>query len=140
MQNDYFSLFLLVMKGLCNLLLTVVFLVADSLSLYAERDPLPVKYQMSNPNVSCLARSGDGNLWIGTRLGLYRYNGTAYRECEALSGKTVYSLYAEGDNLLWVGSSAGILLLDLSGGQRCKILPCRCRPAATRGMRTRGNS
>lgn len=112
MQNDYFSLFLLVMKGLCNLLLTVVFLVADSLSLYAERDPLPVKYQMSNPNVSCLARSGDGNLWIGTRLGLYRYNGTAYRECEALSGKTVYSLYAEGDNLLWVGSSAGILLLE----------------------------
>ena len=100
------------MKGFCYHFLTAVVLLAGSLSLHAERDPLPVKYQMSNPNVSCLARSGDGDLWIGTRLGLYRYNGTSYRECEALSGETVYSLFAEDDNRLWVGSSAGIILLQ----------------------------
>ena len=100
------------MKGYFKLFLTVIVLLACRFSLHAEKDPLPVKYQMSNPNVSCLACSDDGNLWIGTRLGLYRYNGTAYRECEALSGKTVYSLFPDKDNRIWVASSAGILLLQ----------------------------
>ena len=111
MRNDKLSLFLCVMKGFFKLFLTAAVLLTGSPSLHAEKDPLPVKYQMSNPNVSCLARSDDGNLWIGTRLGLYRYNGTAYRECEALSGKTVYSLFSDKDNQLWVGSPAGVLLL-----------------------------
>ena len=99
------------MRSFCKLFMTAAVLLAGGHSLHAEKDPLPVKYQMNNPNVSCLARTDDGNLWIGTRLGLYRYNGTAYRECEALSGKTVYALFSDKDNQLWVGSSSGVLLL-----------------------------
>ena len=112
MLNDKKTLFLLLMKRLLHLLLAASVLLPDSIPLHAERNPLPVKYQLSNPNVSCLARSSDGNLWIGTRLGLFRYNGTSYRECEALAGETVYSLFADADNRLWVGTSAGILLLQ----------------------------
>ena len=100
------------MKGFCRLLLPVAVLLWGGPFLYADKNPLPVKYQMSNPNVSCLAHSDDGDLWIGTRLGLFRYNGTAYRECEALSGETIYSLFADKGNRLWVGSSAGIMLLQ----------------------------
>lgn len=99
------------MRSFCKLFMTAAVLLAGGHSLHAEKDPLPVKYQMNNPNVSCLARTDDGNLWIGTRLGLYRYNGTAYRECEALSGKTVYALFSDKNNQLWVGSSSGVLLL-----------------------------
>ena len=94
------------MKGFCRLLLPVAVLLWGGPFLYADKNPLPVKYQMSNPNVSCLAHSDDGDLWIGTRLGLFRYNGTAYRECEALSGETIYSLFTDKGNRLWVGSSA----------------------------------
>ncbi len=112
MRNDKLSLFLRVMKGFCKLWLSVAVLLLGGPLLYADRDPLPVKYQMNNPNVSCIARSDDGNLWIGTRLGLYRYNGTAFRECKALAGKAVYSLFADKENRLWVGSSAGIMLLQ----------------------------
>ena len=112
MLNDKKTLFLLLMKRLLHLLLAASVLLPDSIPLHAERNPLPVKYQLSNPNVSCLARSSDGNLWIGTRLGLFRYNGTSYRECEALAGETVYSLFADADNRLWGGTSAGILLLQ----------------------------
>lgn len=112
MRNDKKTLFLLLMKRLFHLLLAASVLLSGSIPLHAGRNPLPVKYQLSNPNVSCLARSSDGNLWIGTRLGLFRYNGTSYRECEALAGETVYSLFADADNRLWVGTSAGILLLQ----------------------------
>jgi len=69
---------------------------------------------------SKLAEDRDGFLWVGTRDGLARYDGSGFRvwrhdsaKPESLSGNSVSALYVDRANRVWVSADdGGVNLLD----------------------------
>lgn len=62
--------------------------------------------------VTSLARSGSGELWIGTQEGLSRFDGanfSRYGKAEGLSNIHVTSLAVGEGDVLWVGTEGGLL-------------------------------
>jgi Two component regulator propeller. len=62
--------------------------------------------------VTALAQSADGYLWLGTQTGLYRFDGVRFERYRPRSGgdfpaSSVASLYAPPDGGLWVGFRYG---------------------------------
>ena len=70
--------------------------------------------------VRSLARTDDGNLWIGTDDGLVILSGTHQvvanvgRE-DGLHGEQILSLMAGSDGWMWLGNSGGVALVDMDG-------------------------
>ena len=66
-----------------------------------------------------MARDDQGYIWIGTRRGLNRYNGSTYtifyQDAETpLSSDYIQSLLPDSGNRLWVGTASGINLVQNS--------------------------
>jgi signal transduction histidine kinase/ligand-binding sensor domain-containing protein len=67
--------------------------------------------------VRAIAQTPDGYLWLGTEVGLYRFDGLRFVAWEPSFGErvpssSVWSLYTARDGSLWIGfSSAGICQL-----------------------------
>src|SRR5215469_7739840 len=67
--------------------------------------------------IEALAQSADGYLWMGTRKGLYRFDGVAFERYHPQSGgqfldQEIFSLLALPNGDLWIGfRSGGICLL-----------------------------
>lgn len=71
-------------------------------------------------NISAMAQTTDGFLWLGTRQGLYRFDGATFERYEPESGApfpsdTIVSLLALPDGDLWIGFREGVS--RLRGGQ-----------------------
>ncbi|WP_141100905.1 sensor histidine kinase [Roseateles aquatilis] len=80
--------------------------------------------------VMAIAQTTDGYLWLGTGMGLYRFDGLRFERFETLAGerlpsRQVLALHATRDNGLWVGLLAGgaalvrqgrVLHVDPAGG------------------------
>ena len=69
--------------------------------------------------VQALAQTRDGYLWLGTEVGLVRFDGNAFAVLDssskpALPGSDVQCLLATRDGALWVGTSDG--LARMKGG------------------------
>ena len=71
---------------------------------YSAADGLP-----SN-TVYAIAQDADGVLWIGTRNGLARFDGTRFRFWKEYG--RVNALTVDGENRLWVGTSEGLRVQD----------------------------
>jgi hypothetical protein len=70
--------------------------------------------------VRSLARSDDGNLWIGTDDGLVILSGTHQVMAnvgleDGLPGEQILSLMAGSDGWMWLGNSGGVALVDMAG-------------------------
>lgn len=66
---------------------------------------------LGNLNVNCIAQDQTGYLWVGTENGLYRYDGSQFREfgaAQGMRGRTIQSLFDAPDGTLFVGTTAGI--------------------------------
>ena len=72
-------------------------------------------------NVLSVLETNDGNLWIGTELGLDKYNPvtgkyTHYRNntqnSKSVSSNIVYALHQDESGILWVGTEAGLDIYD----------------------------
>ena len=66
-----------------------------------------------------------GYIWIGTRDGLARYDGTGFRvwrhdagDADSLAGNEVQAVYVDRDNRIWCGGDNGISMLDPGAGDR----------------------
>src|ERR1700730_19163155 len=64
------------------------------------------------PNITDLAQTADGFLWIGTEGGLYRFDGVQFERYQPLQGQGLLSevitaLLAQPDGGLWVGYLQG---------------------------------
>ncbi len=70
-------------------------------------------------DVTCLAQTNDGFLWLGSPEGLFRFDGTRFEPFSPLFGDrllstNLYSLFAPPSGGLWIGytSSGGFSFLD----------------------------
>ena len=64
-----------------------------------------------------LAQTADGYLWIGTNLGLVRFDGVRFTPWNPLSGgrlfdSRIFSILASRDGSLWIGTGNGIARLS----------------------------
>ena len=72
-------------------------------------------------NITALAQTADGFLWLGTQQGLYRFDGVSFERYEPQSGppfqsSSILALLALPDGDLWIGFSSGGLS-QLRGGK-----------------------
>ena len=102
------------MKRLFTLLLAPVLAV----SLHAQTPPSlqPSQSELSNPLVSAMVEDSAGNIWIGTRRGLNRYNGSSFKvyyqqESGGLVNDYISCLCADTDARIWIGTSSGVSLI-----------------------------
>src|ERR1700692_1204735 len=73
---------------------------------------------LENLNVNCIAQDTTGYLWIGTENGLYRYDGSQFRNygaSDGLNARVIQDLYVDPDRTLWVGTPTGIYFLRPDG-------------------------
>jgi diguanylate cyclase (GGDEF)-like protein len=70
-------------------------------------------------SVTAIAQTPDGYLWLGTQVGLVRFDGVRFSPLEAVvtapAVDTVSALAVDAEGRLWVGTAAGALL-HVSGG------------------------
>ena len=97
-----------------NILITLFILVASVLD--AQHLRLPVESTLSNPVVNSMALDDEGYLWIGTRRGLNRFNGSNYMvyyqaDSLSLANDFVATMCKDTDGRMWIGTSTGIGLL-----------------------------
>ncbi|MFC1717109.1 two-component regulator propeller domain-containing protein, partial [Candidatus Poribacteria bacterium] len=63
----------------------------------------------------CLLQDSRGYLWIGTRAGLCRYDGTefiTYTTSDGLAGNDIGNLCVDDQGRLWIGTDNGLSCLD----------------------------
>lgn len=67
---------------------------------------------LSQNTVSCVMQDQAGFIWVGTNLGVDRFDGVRFRHFRHLPGSTVTSLYQSPDGLIWIGTNAGAAIYD----------------------------
>ena len=65
------------------------------------------------PNPTAVTQTSDGYIWIGSSLGLFRFDGVKFTQWtppngESLPGKAVYKLLGSRDGTLWIGTANGL--------------------------------
>jgi ligand-binding sensor domain-containing protein/signal transduction histidine kinase len=111
---------------LARLILCVVTLVFPFLAAHALERTTPLAnlnrqgWVMENGlpqnTVQALAQTADGFLWIGTEVGLVRFDGSGFAVFDqhsrpALPGSDIRCLLAAKDGSLWIGTSDGLARL-----------------------------
>ncbi|MCC6365204.1 MAG: response regulator [Bryobacterales bacterium] len=70
---------------------------------------------LANSMVRTIVQDRGGFLWVGTKNGLYRYDGTrfrAYRRRDGLPDEGIGALHVARDGTLWVGTRKGLARLE----------------------------
>jgi diguanylate cyclase (GGDEF)-like protein len=70
---------------------------------------------LGNLSVTAFAQQPDGMLWIATQSGLFRYDGSLFREygrAQGLSDPSVYSLLVDPGGTVWAGAHNGLFRFD----------------------------
>jgi len=77
--------------------------------LFDQRDGL------GNPSITALAQDGAGYLWVGSQNGLFRYDGSYFREFGRADGfrtPNISNLLVDTSGTLWAGSREGLYHWD----------------------------
>lgn len=100
-----------------------IFLVLFPLSLAAAETEYAFHHfrasqgGLSFDDVKCLAQDQSSNMWIGTRYGLNRYDGTNFRnyfkEDLGTGSDFIRCLHVDRDGNLWVGTGSGMAVYDM---------------------------
>ncbi|MBK8965945.1 MAG: hypothetical protein IPM36_04565 [Lewinellaceae bacterium] len=99
------------------LLLPILPRTLGAQTLYFEH--LSEKDGLSSNSVTCLLQDRQGFLWIGTKDGLNRYDGTRFRvfsryrnDSTSISNNYILCLWEDRRGYLWVGTQAGLNRFD----------------------------
>src|SRR5450756_1305905 len=112
---------------------TAIPLADISHSAWTARDGAPT-------DISSLAQTTDGYLWIGTSLGLYRFDGLKFSNFPSTSAdpklpsREISALATDEQNGLWVGFSHGGLAYVSHGAVTPINLPDPYKGAAINGL------
>lgn len=65
------------------------------------------------PSIGALGQSGDGYLWIATRIGLGRFDGVSFstfttKNLPQLADNRIVTLYTDHEGRLWIGTGKGV--------------------------------
>lgn len=105
-------------------LFTIVFLLLWSCLMAAQPTDLHLQRLtyadgLSDQKVNCILKSRDGYLWVGTPLGLNRFDGLRVHsffnrqgDPSTLPDNTILSLSEDADGMLWVETPAGFCIFD----------------------------
>ncbi|MBL0160402.1 MAG: response regulator [Bryobacterales bacterium] len=81
--------------------------------------PISVDDGLSQSHVTAIVQDHMGYVWVGTAVGLNRYDGHLFRTYThssekpgSLSGDGIYSLHIDGKHRLWVGTDQGLDLYE----------------------------
>jgi signal transduction histidine kinase/CheY-like chemotaxis protein/ligand-binding sensor domain-containing protein len=84
---------------------------------------------LSQINVNCIIQDSRGFMWIGSRNGLNRYDGTKFityrydsRNESSLSNNMITDLVEDGDGNIWVGTQSGLNKYDRKTGLFSRFL------------------
>ena len=80
---------------------------------------------LHNLNINSIAQDRTGYLWVGTENGLFRYDGSQFREYgsgEGLNARIIEELYLGPDGTLWVGTTTG-LYFERRNGNFAEVRP-----------------
>ena len=74
---------------------------------------------LSQSTINCILQDKKGFIWIGTRGGLNRYDGTSFKvflhnpsDSTSISNNIIYSIYEDKSGLIWVGTQEGLSVFD----------------------------
>jgi signal transduction histidine kinase/ligand-binding sensor domain-containing protein len=113
--RNHFALRYLVISIFC---FTVVF-VLNGQNQYTRFDHLTVQNGLSSNRIQCIFRDSKGYLWMGTEVGLDKYDSyqiKKYRYDEkrpgSISSNNVRCIYEDRNKNLWFGTADGLNLYD----------------------------
>lgn len=109
---------------MANRLLTIVLLLLWPFLMKAQPDE--VRFQrltyadgLSDQKVNCILKSRDGYLWLGTPLGLNRFDGLRVHsfynhpgDASSLPDNTILGLSEDAEGMLWVETPAGFCIFN----------------------------
>ncbi len=80
---------------------------------------LQVENGLSNNSVLCSLQDDNGFLWFGTKDGLNRFDGYAYKIFRhntevpnSIGSNVIYSILQDKDHILWLGTEEGLYRYD----------------------------
>lgn len=72
-------------------------------------------YEQQMFHANCFAQDREGNIWVGTEMGLSKYMGDlfkVYNHLDGLSNNLVWSVLEDQKHRIWLGTSQGISILE----------------------------
>ncbi len=91
-----------------------------TLDVWQTKDGLP------HNHVQAILQTSDGYLWIGTEVGLARFDGVSFdvfdiRNTPALRGNSILALCEDHDGTLWIGGSEELVSYRHGEFTRCPV-------------------
>ena len=81
---------------------------------------------ISNNSIRAITEDKDKNLWIGTSMGLNKFNREGeffvnYTTLDGLANNIVYGILIDDNNNVWVSTNCGISMMDSSSERFCNL-------------------
>ncbi|MES2775396.1 MAG: two-component regulator propeller domain-containing protein [Bacteroidota bacterium] len=116
------------MKRLPLLMILLAFLALEPQGQPVDFAHLNVEDGLSQNSVLAVAQDNDGFIWLGTRTGLNRYDGTRFvkyyidpENRGTVSSNYIRALLCDSQGNLWVGTATGLFLYDAQNNNFYKI-------------------
>ncbi len=73
-----------------------------------------IKEGLPKNKIFKIIQEKDGFIWIGTDMGLFRFDGYDFMHMQEIPDLGIFDLAIENDSLLWVGARGGLYALNLN--------------------------
>jgi len=100
--------------------LVLIALLVFAFNLFGQIQLYTIDEGLSNKDVNSLLQSKYGNLWVGTELGLNRFDGYGFKEIgtkQGLSNAKINCMLEDKEGNLWIGTADGLNIINQKTGK-----------------------